>query len=189
MLVVVEYKMTAFQRASRLRLVIFDVDGVLTDGGVYIGAGGELMKRFCIKDGMGITLLRRGGIKTAIITGRRSEIVQQRAEELRIDIVRQGCQDKRLAYRELKKELSLSDEEIGYIGDDLLDLPVLLQAGFSAAPADAAAEIREAAQLVTGEKGGYGAVREISEFILKAQNKWEELIAGYKNTSITETPA
>lgn len=181
--------MTAFQRASRLRLVIFDVDGVLTDGGIYIGAGGELMKRFCIKDGMGITLLRRGGIKTAIITGRRSEIVQQRADELHIDVVHQGCQDKRLAYRELKKKLDLSNEEIGYAGDDLLDLPILLQAGFPVAPRDAVFEVRAAAQLVTGEKGGYGAVREIAEFILKAQNKWEGLIAGYKDTSINEEPA
>ena len=121
------------ERAARVKLVIFDVDGVLTDGGIYVGQGGELCKPFHVRDGMGITRAHRAGLQTAIITGRASEQVTRRAAELHIGEVFQGKLDKRVAYRELKEKLSLGDDEIAYVGDDLIDLPLLLLA-FPALP-------------------------------------------------------
>ena len=184
-----EFVASALDRIRKIKLVIFDVDGVLTDGGLYVGAQGESMKRFYVKDGLAITLARQAGLKTAIITGRYSAMVEQRAKELSIDAVWQGCGDKCKAYRELKKKFNFGDEEIAYIGDDLLDLPIMLQVGFAAAVGDAAAEVKHSAHLIAAEDGGHGAVREILEFVLKTQNKWENVIAGFRNTSITETPA
>ena len=176
-------EMSVVQRARHLQLVIFDVDGVLTDGGIYMGTGGEVLKRFSSRDGMGITLLRRAGLRTAIITGRESDIVELRAAELQVDEIWQGCQDKRVAYNKLKEKYGFSDENIGYIGDDLLDIPIMLQAGFAAAVGDAANETKQIAHMVADARGGLGAVREVAEFILKAQNKWEAVIADYYNTA------
>ena len=169
----------ALERARKIRLVIFDVDGVLTDGGIYVGAEGELYKPFHCRDGLGITLARKNGLKTAIITGRESAQVKRRGEELRIDAVWQGCMDKRQAYEELKERFALRDEEIAYIGDDLIDLPIMLQAGFAAAVADAVPEVRQHAHVVSGFSGGKGAVREVLEFLLKVQGKWESIVAGF----------
>lgn len=169
----------ALERAKRIRLVIFDVDGVLTDGGIYVGAEGELYKPFFCRDGLGITLARKNGLKTAIITGRNSPQVERRGKELQIDAVWQGCMDKRRAYGELKEKFSLRDEEIAYIGDDLIDLPILTQAGLAAAVADAVPEVRQRVHLVSGFPGGRGAVREVLEFILKAQGKWESIVEDF----------
>ena len=169
----------AEKRAARVKLLIFDVDGVLTDGGIYIGPEGELFKAFHARDGLGITLARKAGIKTAILTGRTSPQVAFRAKELHIDRVHQGCKDKREAYRSLKKEFKVTDEEAAYVGDDLIDLPILLQCGFPAAVADAVEEVREAAAFVAQHPGGCGAVRDIIECILKAQGRWQELLAPY----------
>ena len=176
----------ALERAKKIRLVIFDVDGVLTDGGIYVGAEGELYKPFFCRDGLGITLARKHGLKTAIITGRESAQVRRRGEELHIDAVWQGCMDKRQAYMELKRKFSLVDEEIAYIGDDLIDLPILLQAGLAAAVADAAPEVRRHAHVISGFPGGRGAVREVLEFLLKAQGKWEAIVAEFLSTAPTE---
>ena len=162
-----EIRTGAREKAGKIQLIIFDVDGVLTDGGIYVGPEGELFKPFNCKDGLGITLWHRAGRKTAVITGRSSAMLGQRAAELKITAVWQGKRDKRQAYRELKEKFHLRDEEIAYIGDDLIDLPVMLQAGLAAAPADA------------GNLGGHGAVREILEFILQEQNKWQELLADF----------
>lgn len=177
------------ERAARVKLVIFDVDGVLTDGGIYVGQHGELFKPFHVRDGMGITLAHRAGLQTAIITGRASEQVTRRAAELHIGEVFQGKLDKRVAYRELKEKLSLGDDEIAYVGDDLIDLPLLLQAGFPAAVADAVSEVRAAAAYVSRFAGGHGAVRDILEFILKAQGRWEELIAPFYETASPQDTA
>lgn len=163
-------------RAKKIKMIILDVDGVLTDGGVHIGEDGELFKTFNIKDGMGIALWQRAGFKTAIITGRRSKMLEKRAEELHITEFRQGCLDKRDAYKEIKEKYSLKDEEIAYIGDDLIDLPVMIQVGFAAAPADAVSDVRERAHFVTEAYGGRGAVREVLEFILKSQNLWKDIV-------------
>ena len=174
-----DQKGDALERAKNIKLLIFDVDGVLTDGGIYIGSEGELYKPFFCRDGLGITLAHKAGIKTAIITGRSSKQVAFRAGELHISEVFQGCPDKREAYRELKAKTGLSDEEIGYIGDDLIDLPILLQVGLPMAVNDAVAEVRQAALLTSGCPGGRGAVRELIEFILKAQGKWQALVQDF----------
>ena len=167
------------ERAQSVRLIILDVDGVLTDGGIYIGPEGELFKAFHCRDGMGITLARKAGLKTAIITGRTSPQVAFRAEELHMDRVYQGCMDKRAAYKELKEEFHVTDGEVAYVGDDLIDLPIMLQCGFPAAVADASEEVREAAAYVAKNNGGHGAVRDVIEFILKAQGRWQETIASF----------
>ncbi len=172
----------AIERAKKIRLVIFDVDGVMTDGGIYTGREGELYKPFFCRDGLGITLAHRAGLKTAIITGRSSECTAKRAEELHISAVWQGHLNKRGAYNELKEKFGLRDEEIAYIGDDLIDLPVMLQVGFPAAVADAVPEVRARSVMVSGLPGGRGAVREILEFILKAKGLWESILDGYLST-------
>ncbi len=174
-----ELAASAVANARQVKLVIFDVDGVFTDGGIYIGAEGELYKAFNAKDGLGVTLAQRAGLETAIITGRTSPQVAFRARELHIDHVLQGQMDKRAAYQQLKRELQLADEQIAYLGDDLIDLPVMVQVGFTAAPADASPEVRRLAQAVSVHPGGHGAVREILEFILKVQGKWEPLLTQY----------
>ena len=174
-----EQKNGALERAQALKLIIFDVDGVLTDGGIYIGESGELYKSFFCRDGLGITLAHKAGLKTAIITGRKSAQVAFRAGELHISEVFQGSLDKRAAYRTLKEKLSLRDEEIGYIGDDLIDLPIMRQAGLPMAVADAVPEVRQQALLTAGFAGGHGAVRELIEFILKAQGKWQALLQDF----------
>ncbi len=174
-----EFTADALERAKNIKMVIFDVDGVLTDGGIYIGEKGELYKSFFCRDGMGITLWHRAGLQTAIITGRESVMLANRAKELKIGAVWQGRHDKRAAYAELKEQFSLDDAAIAYIGDDIIDLPLMLQAGLAAAVSDAASEAREAAQLVSAAPGGRGAVREILEFILKAQGRWAALVADF----------
>ena len=167
------------ERMKRIRLLVLDVDGVLTDGGIYMGPSGEAMKRFDIKDGLGIALWHRSGGMTAILTGRSSQIVENRAKELHISVVRQGCSEKRAAYEELKAELKISDEEVAYIGDDIIDLPVMKRVGLPVAVADAVPEVRDAASLVVEHKGGRGAVRETVEHILRAQGRFEEAAALY----------
>lgn len=169
----------ALERAAKIRLVAFDVDGVLTDGGIYIGAEGELFKAFFCRDGLGIAIARQNGLKTAVITGRASLPVERRVRELHIDALWQGCMDKREAYRELKEKFAVTDEETAFIGDDLIDLPILVQAGFAGAPADAVPEVKRAAHVVSGFPGGRGAVREILEFLLKAQGKWETTVSNF----------
>lgn len=169
----------ALDRARRIKLIIFDVDGVLTDGGIYHGKGGELFKSFHCRDGFGITLAHSCGIKTAIITGRKSEITNYRAAELKIDFVLQGQMNKRDAYKKVKAHFALTDEEICYVADDVIDLPVFVQVGFRAAVGDAAAEVIERAHFVANNFGGRGAVREIIEFILKVQGLWQAIIERY----------
>ena len=162
----------AFDRAKKIKLIIFDVDGTLTDGGIYIGENGEIFKAFNCRDGFGITFAHKVGLKTAIITGRTSKITENRATELGISSVKQGQMDKRNAYNEIKSEFDLIDDEIAYIGDDVIDLPVFVQVGFAAAVGDADFEIKKHAHFVAEKFGGKGAVREVIEFILKSQGKW-----------------
>ena len=169
----------ALKAAKKIKLVIFDVDGVLTDGGIYIGAQGELYKPFYCRDGLGISLAHKYGLQTAIITGRKSEQVTFRAKELGISHVFQGNSDKRSAYDELKELTGLKDAQIAYIGDDLIDLPIMLQVGLPMAVADAVAEVRSRALVVSGFAGGRGAVRELLEFIFKAQGRWEQIMADF----------
>lgn len=169
----------AIERARRVKLIIFDVDGVLTDGGIYHGGHGELFKAFHCRDGFGITLAHSCGLKSAIITGRTSAMTSWRAAELKISAVMQGQMNKRDAYKKIKTQFGLADEEICYVADDVIDLPVFVQVGFRAAVGDAVPEVIERAHFVANNFGGHGAVREVIEFILKAQGFWADIIERY----------
>ena len=162
----------ACDKAKNVKLIIFDVDGTLTDGKIYVGNDGELFKAFNCRDGLGITAAHNAGLKTAIIRGRTSTMTANRAAELGISAVKQGQQDKRNAYNDLKSQFNLTDAEVAYVGDDLNDLPVFTQVGFAAAVGDAAFELKQHATFVAEKFGGDGAVREVIEFILKVQGKW-----------------
>lgn len=167
------------QRCRAIRLILSDVDGVLTDGGIIFDNQGVELKQFHIRDGLGIRLWQRAGGKFGLITGRSSQIVKQRAAELGIEIVRQGFEHKWPAAQEAMEALGLTPEQVCFIGDDLPDLPVIRRVGLGVAVADASAEVRSAAQLVTSARGGAGAARELIETILKAQNRWDDLVEKY----------
>ncbi|MEJ0002683.1 MAG: 3-deoxy-D-manno-octulosonate 8-phosphate phosphatase [Pararobbsia sp.] len=156
--------------------MIFDVDGVLTDGRLYFGAEGEMLKAFDTLDGHGVKLLRHAGVQTAIITGRSSQIVARRARELAIDHVFQGVRDKTVAFAELLAATGIGAADTGYMGDDWPDLAVMLKAGFAAAPANAHAELRQRAHYVASERGGHGAVREVCDVILRARGYYDALL-------------
>lgn len=166
----------ATQRARRVALLVCDVDGVLTDGRLYIGAQGELMKAFDVRDGHGIKLLREAGIEVAILTARRSDIVAARAKELGIARVLQGQADKLTGFTRLLTDTGIAADACAYIGDDWPDLPVLARAGLAATVADACAEAKSAAHWTATAPGGRGAVRELAEFILKAQGRFDDLL-------------
>ncbi|MCP3714421.1 MULTISPECIES: HAD family hydrolase [Paraburkholderia] len=167
----------ATARAARVRLMIFDVDGVLTDGGLLFTGAGDTMKAFNSLDGHGAKLLREAGVDTAIITGRRSEIVAVRAKELKITHLWQGAEDKRVAFAELLSQTGIAPEACGYMGDDWPDLGVMLQCGFAAAPANAHPDVLSRAHWVSDKVGGHGAVREVTDLILRAQNRYDALLA------------
>jgi len=153
----------------KIRLLLLDVDGVMTDGGIYYSSKGEVMKRFNSKDGYGIVKLQRMGVKVGIITGRVSEIVARRARELGIQDVYQNQEDKIVAYRDITTRLGLADDEVAYVGDDEPDLPVLRIIGFSAAPADAVPAVVNEVTYVCRSRGGHGAVREVVDLILQGR--------------------
>ena len=169
----------SLEKAKNVKLLILDVDGVLTDGRIVIDDRGVETKCFDVRDGHGIKLLKRANIQVVIITGRRSEVVSHRARELGIDSVYQNIHDKLEVYRAILDEKGLKDEEVGFVGDDLVDLPLMKRVGFSAVVADGSEELQPYADYVSRNRGGRGAVREISELILKAQGKWSELMEGY----------
>lgn len=162
-----------------IKLVIFDVDGVLTDGRIIYDDEGKETKSFDVKDGHAIKLLMRSGINAGIITARESKVVLHRAKNLGIDLVYQGRKDKLEAFEEIQRATGLVPSEIAYVGDDIIDLPVLLRAGFSAAVSDAVDEVKERVDYVANKPGGRGAVREVAEVILKTQGKWEEVLKSY----------
>jgi 3-deoxy-D-manno-octulosonate 8-phosphate phosphatase (KDO 8-P phosphatase) len=163
-------------RARRVAMLVCDVDGVLTDGRLYIGAQGELMKAFDVRDGHGIKLLREAGIEVALLTARRSDIVAARARELGIARVLQGQADKLAGFTHLLADTGIAADACGYIGDDWPDLPCLQRAGFAATVADGCAEAKARAHWISTADGGRGAVRELAEFILRAQGKFDELL-------------
>jgi 3-deoxy-D-manno-octulosonate 8-phosphate phosphatase (KDO 8-P phosphatase) len=167
------------KRAKSIRMLILDVDGVLTDGRIVYTSEGKEIKHFNVRDGFGIRLAHRGGIKTAIITARYSAVVAHRARELEISEVHQNALKKLPAYEQILKAHQLSDDQIAYIGDDLIDLPLLRRVGLAVAVADAHPEVKQMVHYVTQLSGGRGAVREIIELILKAQGTWEEATSRY----------
>ena len=164
------------ERCRRLKLVLSDVDGVMTDGTVLLLPDGLEAKAFNIRDGLGIVLAQRAGLRLGLISGRSAESVARRAAELRMAVVRQGVRDKGAELRSVLAELRLSPLEVAYIGDDVNDLPVITQVGLSAAPADAPFEVRNAAFMVTEAAGGRGCLREFLEAILRARGDWERVL-------------
>jgi 3-deoxy-D-manno-octulosonate 8-phosphate phosphatase (KDO 8-P phosphatase) len=167
-------------RAATARLLALDVDGVLTDGRIYYSNSGDELKGFNIKDGLGIKLLQKSGVKVAIITGRESEIVSRRARELGIEDVVQGRDDKRQALLELCQRHKLELEECVYMGDDLPDLSAIVSAGLGMTVADASSVVREAADWVSVYNGGCGAVREACELILSARGDLSALVSDFE---------
>jgi 3-deoxy-D-manno-octulosonate 8-phosphate phosphatase (KDO 8-P phosphatase) len=169
----------AVTRAARVRLMIFDVDGILTDGSLHYGPDGEMIKTFNVLDGHGIKLLQQAGIATAIISARQSALVARRASDLGIQHLFQGVHDKRTAFDQLLAHTGIAAEEAGFVGDDVIDLPILLRVGFAASVPNGHAEVRHRVHYVTQASGGRGAARELCDFILRAQGKYEAAIAPY----------
>lgn len=166
-------------RCSKIELVVSDVDGVLTNGRIIFDNEGIETKEFHIRDGMGIRLWQRAGYRFGLLTARASHIVRMRAVELDIDLVRQGFEDKLPVLQQILDQQQLQAEQVCYVGDDLTDLPVLRRVGLGVAVADAVPEVRACAHLVTQLPGGHGAVRELIETLLKAKNRWDDLIRKY----------
>ena len=166
-------------RAARIKLFLMDCDGVLTDGRIWILESGDDQKTFHTRDGLGIGLLHRAGLRSGVISGRTSTALARRAERLGMSYVRQGCEDKEQAFAEIVADAGLTNAEVAFAGDDLNDIPLMLQSGLGIAVADAAAETREHAHYITQARGGHGAVREIVELLLKSQGRWDEVLRHY----------
>ena len=164
-------------KAARISLLLFDVDGVLTDGKILLHPDGTESKQFDIKDGTGLVWAQRGGLKVGMLSARSSAATAQRAAQLSITIVHQGVPSKLRAYEEILRQQGLTDDQVAYMGDDVLDLPVIGRVGLSAAPSDAVDEVRSRVHHVTRARGGHGAAREFVEIVLKAQDRWEALLA------------
>lgn len=165
--------------AKGIKLLILDVDGVLTDGSIILDNDGNEFKAFHVRDGHGIRMLIHAGIKIAIITGRYSKVVERRAQELGITDVFQKCIRKKTAYAQLLAQHSLKDHEVAYIGDDIIDVPIMAVVGLPVAVADADEEAKKYALIITKDRGGRGAVREIADFILKAKGLWKDMVNEY----------
>ena len=166
-------------KAKNIKLLLLDVDGVLTDGGIVLNDRGEEIKRFDVRDGHGIRLLLRAGLQIGLITGRNSKVVSHRARDLGIRIVYQKAHNKLEVYQKIKRKSRLKDREIAYVGDDIVDLPVLRRVGLAMTVKDSWAELKPQVDYVTASEGGRGAVREIVELLLKAQGKWKKLTGRY----------
>lgn len=164
-------------KAARILLLLLDVDGVLTDGKIVYDTDGREIKAFHVRDGHGIKMLQQAGVEVGIVTGRRSAIVEARARELGMALVCQGVSDKRATWRGVLQEKHLTPAQTAYVGDDILDVPLLRAVGFAAAVGDAEACVAQAADYVAGRPGGNGAVREIAEFILRARGAWDAVTA------------
>ncbi len=168
--------------AKNIKLLVLDVDGVLTDGSIILDNKGNEFKAFHVRDGHGIKMLIKAGIPVAIITGRDSKVVERRAKELGIAEVYQKCYNKVEAYNRIKSKFYLRDNEIAYIGDDIVDLPLLKRVGLSFAVADSSEEVKSHASAVTKNRGGRAAAREVTDIILKAKGLWNKVIDGYLKT-------
>ncbi len=166
-------------KAANIRLVVFDVDGVLTDGRLILGSGGDEYKNFHVHDGLGLVMLRQAGLRVGVISARQSDIVSERMAALEIEFVCQGQDDKRKTLQGLMRDTGVDTAGTAFVGDDLLDLPAMAEAGMAIAVADAHALVRERADWVTEHRGGRGAVREVCEYILRAQDKLEDLYRPY----------
>jgi len=166
-------------RAAKIKLLLFDVDGVLTDGKILLHADGSESKTFDIKDGTAIVWAQRLGLTVGFLSARTSAATSQRAAQLGITLIHQGVRSKLDTYDQIADSLLLEDEQVAYMGDDILDLPVLLRVGLAAAPSDAAPDVRTRVHWVSQCTGGSGAARELIELILRAQGRWDSLVATY----------
>jgi 3-deoxy-D-manno-octulosonate 8-phosphate phosphatase (KDO 8-P phosphatase) len=166
-------------RAARVRMLLLDVDGVLTDGSVLIEGGGREAKSFSIRDGAAIVWARRAGLEVALLSGRPSEATTRRAAELGIETVIQHGPEKRQPFLSLLADHGMTADEVAYMGDDLLDLPVLTRVGLAGAPADAVDDVLARVHWVSTRRGGRGAVREFVELLLRSKDAWEPLVARY----------
>ncbi|MDD5344087.1 MAG: HAD family hydrolase [Smithella sp.] len=164
----------------KIKLLILDVDGVMTDGSIIMDDEGRESKSFNVLDGHGLKMVQRYGIRVAILTGRQSKVVEYRAKDLGITDVYQGALNKKEVFEKIIGKHKLSADEVAYLGDDIVDIPVLKRVGFSAAVADALDVVKKSVNYVTKNKGGHGAVREVCEMILQAQGKWPEVEAKYE---------
>ncbi|MBI4746588.1 MAG: 3-deoxy-manno-octulosonate-8-phosphatase KdsC [Deltaproteobacteria bacterium] len=173
-------KVEAEKKAKAIRLLLLDVDGVMTDGRVVFADSGEEVKAFDVKDGHGIRMLMRSGVGVALLTGRESRVVLHRARDLGIDMVYQGAKDKLPVFERILSEKGFKGEEVCYVGDDLVDMPVMRRSGLAISVADAGEELKISVDYVTSMPGGRGAVREVCELILKAQGKWEDATSRYR---------
>ena len=167
------------EKAARIRLVIFDVDGVLTDGSLYLGDDGQEYKAFNSLDGHGMKMLQDTGVQIGIITGRSSEVVRIRMKSLGITHVYQGRREKLPAYQDLKQKLELEDEQIAYVGDDVVDLPVMTRVGLAIAVQDAHTFTKQHAHWITPTAGGHGAARDVCELLMSAQGKLQDMLDHY----------
>ena len=167
------------KRIKKIKLVIFDNDGVLTDGRIVLGDRGDELKFFDVQDGHGLVMLRRAGLKTVMISGKTSPVNKRRMKELLFCDLHQKAIDKLTVFEKVLKKYRLKPEEVCYVGDDLIDLPPMTRAGFSAAVANAVPEVRRAAHYVTKKNGGRGAAREVIDLLLKTQGLWEEVTKRY----------
>jgi len=168
------------QRAARIKLILLDVDGVLTDGAVVIYGDGTETKRFHIRDGIALVWAQRAGITVGLLSARHSPTTAQRAAQLGITLIYQGVTSKLATYDQIVGDMVLADEQVAYMGDDIVDLAVLARAGLSSAPADAVDEVRSRVDFVSAKRGGDGAVRELVEVVLRAQNHWDALVKAYE---------
>jgi 3-deoxy-D-manno-octulosonate 8-phosphate phosphatase (KDO 8-P phosphatase) len=166
-------------RAARVRLLLLDCDGVLTDGRITPVEGGEELKSFHTRDGHGLVMLHRAGLRSGIISGRKSRLVELRAADLGVSFVRQGALNKVEAFESLLGEAGVEASHAAYVGDDVVDIPLMRRCALAVAVADATPDTRAAAHYVTAAPGGFGAVREVCELILKAQGRWDELMKRY----------
>jgi len=170
---------TIERRASHIKLLLMDCDGVLTDGRLWLLQDGDEHKAFNTKDGLGLELLHRAGLRAGIITGRTSTGLARRAQELGIEFLRQGNEQKMGAFEDVLRSAGIEEDEVAFVGDDLSDIPLMRRSELAVAVADAVEEARAAAHYVTQAKGGRGAVREVIEIILKSQGRWNDLVEPY----------
>ena len=168
------------EKLKKIKMLILDVDGVMTDGRIIMDDTGRETKNFNVRDGHGLKILQRYGVKVAILTGRKSKVVEYRAKDLEIKYVYQKVYNKKEVFEKILKKQKLSADEVAFIGDDIVDVPVLKKVGFSVAVADALDIVKKSVDYVSEHKGGKGAVREICDMILQAQGKWPEIAARYE---------
>jgi 3-deoxy-D-manno-octulosonate 8-phosphate phosphatase (KDO 8-P phosphatase) len=172
------------EKLKKIKMLILDVDGVMTDGRIIMDDEGRQLKNFDVRDGHGLKIIQRYGINIAILTGRKSEVVNHRAHDLEIKDVYQGALNKKEVFKKILLKHNLEASAVAFMGDDIIDIPVLRQVGFSVAVADAVDVVKKSVAYVTKHKGGHGAVRELCEMILQAQGKWPEIAEKYEFTDL-----